>query len=68
MGGNPAAGLLLLLLGVYLLLAFLSGQLEWLFRLGSAVQTARGDAPATGAGAPGPTAPRPTPGGQLPVS
>jgi uncharacterized iron-regulated membrane protein len=34
--GNPAGGLLLLLLGLYLLLAFFSGRLEWLFRIRSA--------------------------------
>lgn len=31
--GNPAAGVLVLLLALYLLLAFFSGRLEWLFRL-----------------------------------
>lgn len=33
MAGNPAAGVLVLLLALYLLLAFFSGRLEWLFRL-----------------------------------
>lgn len=32
--GNPAAGILVLLLALYLLLAYFSGRLEWLFRLG----------------------------------
>lgn len=33
--GNPAAGVLVLLLALYLLLAYFSGRLEWLFRLGA---------------------------------
>lgn len=31
--GNPAAGILVLLLALYLLLAYFGGRLEWLFRL-----------------------------------
>lgn len=60
MSGNPAAGLLLLLAGVFLLFSYLTGQLEWLFRLGDAVKVAQGGAaaPATGAK---PSAPSPTP-------
>lgn len=33
--GNPAGGILVLLLALYLLLAFFAGRLEWLFRLSS---------------------------------
>jgi len=33
MGGNPAGGILVLLLALYLLLAFFTGRLEWLFKL-----------------------------------
>lgn len=33
MGGNPAGGILVLLLALYLILAFFSGRLEWLFTL-----------------------------------
>jgi len=40
-------GLLLLLGALYLLLAFFSGKLEWLFNLGQAVQQASGAEPAT---------------------
>lgn len=61
MSGNPAAGLLLLLLGVYLLFAFLTGQLEWLFRLGDAIGAARGGTAAVGPASPGPSAPSSTP-------
>lgn len=31
--GNPAAGVLVLLLALYLILAYFSGRLEWLFNL-----------------------------------
>lgn len=64
---NTAAGLLLLVLGVYLLLAFLTGQLEWLFRLGAQVSAARaGTTPTGGTGSLTPTggakpAPAPNP-------
>lgn len=61
MSGNPAAGLLLLLLGLYLLFAFLSGQLEWLFRLGDAIGAARSGTAAVTPTAPGPTAPKANP-------
>jgi hypothetical protein len=39
--GNPSAGVLVLLLALYLLLAFFQGRLEWLFRLNEL--TAAGD-------------------------
>lgn len=39
--GNPAAGLLVLLVMLYLLLAYFAGRLEWLFSLGQAVGAAR---------------------------
>lgn len=59
MSGNPAAGLLLLLVGVFLLLSFVTGRLDWLFSLGHDVEAARtgavaaspGATPATGAAA-----------------
>lgn len=40
--GNPSAGILVLLLAVYLLLSFFTGGLDWLFRLGSTVSGAQG--------------------------
>lgn len=39
--GNPAAGLLVLLVGLYLLLAYFAGRLEWLFSLQKAAGAAR---------------------------
>jgi len=33
MAGNPAGGILVLLLALYLLLAFFEGRLEWLFSM-----------------------------------
>lgn len=59
-------GILLLLVGLYLLVAFLGGRLEWLFSLGKQVGDARTDSNtpqntvATRA-----TAPRPTSTGRL---
>lgn len=41
--GNPAGGLLLLLVGVMLLLMFVTGRLEWLFSLAHDVNSARTD-------------------------
>ncbi len=61
MSGNPAAGLLLLLLGVYLLFAFLTGQLKWLFRLGDAIGAAQTGTAAVGPAFAGPSAPSPSP-------
>lgn len=40
--GNPAAGVLVLLLALYLLLAFFSGRLEWLFQLRDVAAEPRG--------------------------
>lgn len=54
---NPAGGLLLLLFAIFLLVQFFAGNLEWLFNLKTAVDTASsGSQPA------GPTGPTP---GQL---
>lgn len=36
--GNPAAGILVLLLALWLLLAYFDGRLEWLFHLNQAAQ------------------------------
>lgn len=50
--GNPAGGILVMLLALYLLLAYFSGRLEWLFRLRESVGVAEpsgaspGDVPA----------------------
>lgn len=64
MNTSPGA-LLLLLLAIYLLLAFFTGRLEWLFRLGHDTATAYQSTPAapSAPGAPGATAyPRRNPG------
>lgn len=39
--GNPAGGLLLMLVGVMLLLMYVTGRLEWLFGLARDVQAGR---------------------------
>jgi hypothetical protein len=53
--GNPAGGLLLLLIAIFLLVQFFAGNLDWLFNLKTAVDTASsGGQPAGPAG--------PTPG------
>lgn len=55
MSGNPAGGLLLLLLAIFLLVQFFAGNLDWLFNLKGAV-----DAAATPASQPaGPAGPSP---------
>lgn len=56
--GNPAGGILVLLLALYLLLAFFTGRLEWLFRLRAAAKEPTGpgdpgDAPVGGFYRPG---------------
>jgi hypothetical protein len=56
--GNPAGGIVLLLIALYLLLAFFGGRLEWLFRLGADVRG--GSANAIG-GLAGPTGVTPPP-------
>lgn len=43
--GNPAAGVLVLLAALYLLLAYFAGRLEWLFTLGPQVRTFAGGYP-----------------------
>lgn len=58
MAGNPAAGILVLLLALYLLLAFFSGRLEWLFSLRTRLGEPGGpgdpgDLPASSPGRPG---------------
>ena len=63
--GNPAAGLLLLVVGVFLLLSYFTGRLDWLFALGRDVNAGR-----TGAAAPppagAPVAARPVAPGTIP--
>lgn len=48
--GNPAAGILVLLLALWLLLAYFTGRLEWLFSLNrlpaASAAAATGGAPA----------------------
>jgi hypothetical protein len=59
--GNPAAGVLVLLAALYLLLAFFSGRLEWLFAaVANPAEAVSGDV--TGYPNPGllPTRPRPS--------
>lgn len=67
MTGNPAAGLLVLLAGCYLLLAFFTGRLEWLFNMGGQVQAARATTPAPAGAAWSSPAPMPYPGGPSPA-
>ena len=57
---NPAGGLLLLLISIFLLVQFFAGNLDWLFRLGSAIDAAQqGSSPAPAAPAiAGPTPPQ----------
>ena len=50
---NPAAGLLLLLVGVMLLLMYVTGRLDWLFSIGKQVDAARGAPVPVPTGAPG---------------
>ena len=57
--GNPASGILVLLLAVFLLLSYFTGRLEWLFRLRDVAKDPGGpgadpgDAPAAGLWRPG---------------
>lgn len=42
MSGNPAGGLLLLLLAIFLLVQFFAGNLDWLFKMKAAVDAGVG--------------------------
>lgn len=65
MSGNPAGGLLLLLLAIFLLVQFFAGNLEWLFNLKGAVDSASSGSQPVGPAGPTPAqlslVPRPRP-------